>query len=55
MSLTLYTVLEKDTIANTINTVGHFDSLEAAENWIEQMQIIFEEDRGYKIVEEELA
>jgi hypothetical protein len=53
--MTLYTVLEKDTIANTIITAARFDSLEAAENWIEQMQMIFEEERGYKIVEEELA
>lgn len=53
--MTLYTVLEKDTIANTIVTTGRFDSLEAAENWVEQMQSIFEEERGYKIVEEKLS
>ena len=53
--MTLYTVLEKDTIANTVNTVARFDSLEAAKKWVEQMQIIFEEERGYKIVEEELT
>lgn len=53
--MTLYTVLEKDTIANTIITAARFDNLEAAEDWINEMQSIFEEERGYKIVEEELS
>jgi hypothetical protein len=51
----LYTVLEKDTIANTIITTARFDNRVDAEDWINEMQAIFEEDRGYKIVEEELT
>ena len=53
--MTLYTVLEKDTIANTIITVARFDNRPDAEDCINELQSIFEEERGYKIVEEELS
>ena len=53
--MTLYTVIKKDTIANTISTIVRFDNLADVEDWINEMQSIFEEERGYKIVEEKLS
>jgi hypothetical protein len=47
-----YTVLEKDLRTEEIVTSTTFSSLVDAEDWVEEMSSIWEEDRAYKIVEE---
>jgi hypothetical protein len=46
-----YTVLEKDLFTQTVLVAATFARLQDAENWVDQMSYIWEEYRGYKIVE----
>ena len=47
-----YIVLEKDARTETIIFAKTFSLLEDAQAWVEEMSSIWEEYRGYKIMEE---
>jgi hypothetical protein len=47
-----YIVLEKDARTETIISTKTFFLLEEAQNWVDKMSSIWEEDRGYKIMEQ---
>lgn len=49
--MTIYTILEKDTRNNKIAAIATFTSRKSAEIWVDGLSQIWEEERGYKIVE----
>ena len=47
-----YTVLEKDLPTETVTVVATFTRFQDAESWVEVMSSMWEEVRGYKIVDD---
>lgn len=49
-----YAVLEKDLRTESVTAVAAFARLQDAQDWVEIMISMWEEHRGYKIVEGEV-